>query len=590
MSSFELSEGSDYVKEFPGLKILAILLITIFAGACATDRPPSGGPPDKSPLTITASSPEPGSVNVSPRTIHIDFSNYVSKGSLVNSIFFSPIVPDYDVTVRGKEADIRIYSPLKPARTYTLTLKKSLKGVYGNQLDRSWSLAFSTGPVIDSGTLSGRVWTNRMAPASNITVMAYGPALKEAALPDTLTSLPDYIAQTDPTGNFHFENLGTGRYRLLAVNDKNGNLRFNPGKEEFGVTSSPSVECGASGLSFRLASSDTAATSLRSCRTINNREIEVTFSNKLTSRTFDLSAISIIDTAKGTAIPILGYFTPGREEEDATYRVLTGPMSGNELYRLAFAPQGSNRKPSELTFPGSSHTEKYPDLSLRILPADKTVNLLPETLRPEAGPSVELQFNLPVMESSLKPAVTLTSIINKAEHNVPVSISRVDPRTFSVRPSGGFVPAQDYRIRVNSAIVKSLVGGKSKDALIESRFSVAGAEQYGEISGTGSAPAPAVIIEARRPGTSTTYRTIVSTSAAGAFSFSLHNLPPGDYTVSGFITSSKGSIGPATQWKSGSALPFIPCDPFSATTVNVRAGWTEENIRLDIASPHPTGK
>ncbi|HWR00676.1 MAG TPA: Ig-like domain-containing protein [Chlorobaculum sp.] len=578
------------MKEFPGLKILAVLLISIFAGACATDRPPSGGPPDKSPLTITASSPEPGSVNVSPRTIHIDFSNYVSKGSLVNSIFFSPIVPDYDVTVHGKDADIRIYSPLKPGRTYTLTLKKSLKGVYGNQLDRSWALAFSTGPAIDGGTLGGKVWTNRMAPASNITVIAYGPASNEASLPDTLTSLPDYIAQTDQTGSFHFENLGTGHYRLLAVNDKNGNLRFDPGKEEFGVTSTLSVESGASGLSFRLASSDTAATSLRSCRTINNREIEVTFSNKLASRTFDLSAVSIIDTAKGESVPVLGYFTPGREEEDTTYRFLTGPMSGNALYRLSYATRTSNRKLSELTFPGSPHTEKYPELSLRILPADKTVNLLPETIRPEAGPSVELQFNLPVVESSLKPAVTLTSIINKAEHNLPFSISRVDPRTFSLRPSGGFEPAQDYRIRVNAAGVNSLVGGKSKDALIESRFSVAGPDQYGEISGTGSAPAPTVIIEARRPGTTTTYRTIVSTSASGAFSFSLHNLPPGDYTVSGFIPSPHGSTDPSTRWKSGSALPFVPCDPFSATTVNVRAGWTEENIRLDIPSPHPTSK
>ncbi|NTW51268.1 MAG: Ig-like domain-containing protein [Chlorobiaceae bacterium] len=577
------------MKEFPGLKILAILLISLFTGACATDRPPTGGPPDKTPLSVITSAPESGTVNVTPRTIHLEFNHYVSKGSLVNSIFFSPIIPDYDVTVHGKEADIRIYSPLKPGSTYTLTLQKSLKGVYGNQAERSWTLAFSTGPVIDSGKISGRVWTNRMAPASNITVMAYGPVSTGARLPDDLTSLPDYIAQTDQTGEFRFESLGSGRYRFLAVNDKNGDMRFNQGKEEFGVTSTPSVECGTSDLSFRLASSDAAATSLRSCRTINNREIELGFSNKLSAGTFDLNSVTISDISKGTIIPILAYFTPGRSAEDTTFRLLTGPMSGNAFYRIAFAPQGNRENSSELTFPGSTHDEKYPGLTLKIVPADKTVNLLPETVRPEAGSSVELQFNLPVEESSLRQAVSLISIRDKKEQEIPFSISRIDTRTFSVHASGGFEPGQEYRIKVLPALVTGLAGEKSRQVMVESLFSVAGPEQYGEISGTGKAEGPAVIIEARRPGFTTIYRTIANTTSGGAFSFSLHTLPPGEYTVSGFIPVNRPAIGSVTQWKSGSAQPYVPSDPFSAVWLNVRPGWTTENIRLDIPSPHPSG-
>jgi hypothetical protein len=575
------------VKEFPGLKILAILLISIFIGACATDKPPTGGPPDKSPLSVAASYPESGAVNVSPQIIRLDFSHFVSRGALMKSIFFSPIVPDYDVTIRGKEADIRLYSPLKPGRTYTLTLQKTLKGFYGQQLERSWTLAFSTGPVIDKGTIDGKVWTNRMAPASNITVMAFAPPYTNAALPDSLAPLPDYIAQTDPAGNFRFDNLGRSNYRLIAINDKNGNLRFANGKEEFGVPSAATVETGTTGLAIRLASGDNAAIALLSCRTINDRELEVTFSNNLVSRRFDVSAVSIKNVAKGTSIPVLGYFTTDRAEEETTYRLLTGPMSGGAIYRISFAPQGMKSKPSELTFTGEAHSENYPELSLRILPTDKTVNLLPELIRPESGPSVELQFNLPVVESSVEPAVTLTSIRKTAEQSVPYSITRSDNRTFSIHPSGGFEPGLDYRVDVRPGLVTGLVGSKSKDVRISSRFSIAGPDQYGEISGTGTASAPAVIIDARHPGSTTVYRTIARPSASGAFSFSLHSLPPGDYTVFAFIPTNPESVDPTTAWKSGSVRPFVPSEPFSAVTVNVRPGWTTENIRLDVLSSRP---
>ena len=578
------------MKEFPGLKILAILLISIFVGACATDKPPTGGPPDKSPLSVAASYPEPGAVNVSPQIIRLGFSHYVSRGALMKSIFFSPIVPDYDVTIHGKEADIRLYTPLKPGRTYTLTLQNTMKGVYGQQLERSWTLAFSTGPVIDKGTIDGKVWTNRMAPASNITVMAFAPPFTDATQPDSLAPLPDYIAQTDPAGNFRFENLGISSYRLIAVNDRNGNLRFANGKEEFGVPSTATVETGTTGLAFRLASGDNSSIALLSCRTINNRELEVTFSNNLASRKFDVSAISIRNIAKGSTIPVLGYFTSNRAEEETTYRLLTGPMSGGAIYRISFAPQGMKSKPSELTFTGDAHSENYPELALKVLPTDKTTNLMPELIRPESGPSVELQFNLPVVEASVEPAVTLTSIRKSAEQRVPFSITRSDNRTFSIHPSGGFESGLDYRVDVRPDLVTGLVGTKSKDVRISSRFSIAGADQYGEISGTGTTSAPAVVIDARHPGSTTVYRTIARPSASGTFSFSLHSLPPGDYTVCAFIPTNPESVDPLTAWKSGSVKPFVPSEPFAAVTVNVRPGWTTENVKLDIQSSQPSVK
>jgi len=576
------------VKKFPGLKILAILIISLFTAGCATDKPPTGGPPDKSALTVISSVPEPGATNIASGTIRLLFSHYVSRSELSKSLFFSPAIRDYEISIHGREASVRIYDPLKPDRTYTLTLQKSLKSFYGNTLERSWTLAFSTGPSINHGTIDGKVWSRLMAPASNITVMAFapGPAYSPA-------SAPDYITQTDGAGTFRFENIREGLYHIIAFNDKNSNLRLDPGKEEYGVTATPSIATGSTGVVLRLAPGDTSPTTLRSANPINNREIEITLSRPLPSRSFDLSALSIEDNADGTALPVLGYFTTSRAEEEATYYLLTGPMNPRSQYHIVFNPQKKLATPSELTILGNARPVEYPLLTLKILPPDKTVNALLDMIRPEAGPSIEMQFNIPVRESTIKPSVKLTSIRRDAtEELLPFAISRSDSRTWSIRPVPGFTPGMDYRLTVKPHGIEALTGSKSKDTVIVSRFSAAGPDQYGEITGTGTASAATAVVEARRTGTTATYRSVVRPSLQGAFSFAFHSLPPGNYTVSGFIPSDATTAGPATEWHSGTAWPFTPSDPFMALTAIVRAGWKTENIRLDIpaAKPYPETK
>ena len=577
------SEGRVFVKKFPGLKVLAILIVSLFTAGCATDKPPTGGPPDTSALTVISSDPEPGATNISPGTIRLLFSHYISGSELSKALFFSPAIRDYEISMHGKEAVVRVYDPLKPDQTYTLTLQKSLKSFYGNTLERSWILAFSTGGAINHGTIDGRVWTRLMAPASNITVMAFAPGNEESP-----SATPDYIVQTDASGTFRFENIREGRYHIIAFNDKNRNLHLDPAKEEFGVTATPFIATGSTGVALRLATGDTSPTTLRSANPVSNQEIEITFSRPLPSRSFDLTAIGIEDRAGGTSLPILGYFTTSRAEEEATYHLFTGPMNPRAQYHIVFRPQKNTATSSELTILGNVSRMEYPLLTLKILPSDKTSNVLLDMIRPEAGPSIEMQFNMPVKESTIKPSVTLTAIRrNATEELIPFSISRNDSRTWSIRPVSGFTPGMDYRVTVKPLGIAALTGGKSKDSVIVSRFSAAAPDQYGEITGTGHAAAATAVIEARRTGTTVAYRSIVKPSVQGTFSFDFHLLPPGNYTITGFIPSDAANAAPTTEWHSGTAWPFTPSDPFMALTVAVRAGWKTENIQLEIPATKP---
>lgn len=574
------------MRAFPGLKILFFPLLSFCLGACAVDRPPSGGPPDTSALTVTSSVPEPGAVEASTESIRLDFSHAVSREELSGSIFFSPAVENYRISTQGKHAVIHFDRPLKKNATWTLTLRKPLRSFYGaHQLEQSWSLAFSTGKTIMQGSIEGRIWNDRMAPAPDVTVAAYA-ITAEHALPGTAkpVSRPDYVTQSDASGNFALQNIAPGRYRIIAFSDANANLRPDFADEPFGVSSVPLVEPGMKTLALRLNTESLSTPSLRSCLTINDREIQITFSRPVAVRTVTPASLRIETTVNGTVLPVLGVFSPSRKNEESTFRVLTAPMDKETIYRIVRLPEIPGAESSALTFSGNARKESYPGLSVRILPSDGSSEVLPETIRSGSGGSAELQFNLPVIAASVGKAVTLTASGKNGEREETVTIDAIDSRTFSVRPADGFRQNTDYRLTVNTGRVQTPIGSKAETSAETSRFSTAAADAYGEISGTGTATAPFIILEARKSGTDAAQRLLIR-PVRGAFSFSFRTLPPGEYTITGFIPSASRQATTATRWSGGSTAPFVPSDPFAAVKIEVRPGWSTEKIRLDIPSP-----
>lgn len=578
------------MKEFPGLKVFVVLLFPLLVGACAVDRPPTGGSPDDTPLSITASIPENGTVMASPQTIRLDFSHYVSREALAKSIYFSPSVDDFEVSAHGREARIRIYSPLKQNRTYTLTLRNDLKSLYGDhRLNKSWGLSFSTGPVIDNGSIEGQVWTPRMSPAANVTVMAFSPA-NGTSLPGKQS--PHYITQTGPSGAFHFEHLAPGNYRIEAITDKNSNLRYDPASESFAVATAKAVDAsGATAIqpvNLRLSEDNQNSPALRSCRAINNREIELTFNRPIPSENLKLSSFAIENTATGKPLPVLAGFSLSRATEAIGWRLLTGGMDKNVWYRLRFS---DGKAPSELTFYANDRKDRYPALSLALIPANGSENVIAETIRPGSTPAAELHFNLPVVASSFTHGAVKLELIEPDDgpRAVPFTIETIDSRTYTIQPSGAFLPGRSYTLQVELSKVESITDDSATASkLVASSFTIAGKELYGEINGGGKVMGGArrIVIEARAQGSAFTKRLEATPSATtGKFSFSFTGLPAGRYVLSAFTPS-----GLSTSWNAGSVEPFTPADAFTAKTVEVRSGWSTDDIWLEIKSSQQTKK
>lgn len=161
------------MRVFRTVIFFTLLFALILLARCAVDVPPTGGPEDKTPPRVVAVFPDSGALRVQTNKLRVRFDKYIVTQSLRNALFFSPRIDDYEVESDGKEAEIILYEPLKPNRTYACTITKALTDTRGNSLAQSFTFAFSTGSTIDSGIISGVVYSAENRFIKGATVLAY---------------------------------------------------------------------------------------------------------------------------------------------------------------------------------------------------------------------------------------------------------------------------------------------------------------------------------------------------------------------------------------------------------------------------------
>ncbi len=253
-------------------RILTIFLVLLpgLAGGCASDRPPSGGPSKPAIVQVILSDPLPSSVNVSTQTIRLTFNHYVTIRQLLKGLIISPSVGEYDIAIRGRIAEIRVEHPLKKNQTYILSINKSRESnqgeTFATPLTR-YTMAFSTGAVIDNATISGKVINADFSPATNALILAFAEPDENIGKGDLLSRVPDYLVQAEASGSFSFNHISTGSYRVFAFNDRNHDGRYNPETEEIGLSSRAIAATGSYDLLFRLSRKNHETLSMAASKT-----------------------------------------------------------------------------------------------------------------------------------------------------------------------------------------------------------------------------------------------------------------------------------------------------------------------------------
>ena len=561
------------------MKICFILLLWLHGG-CASDRPPSGGPFDTTPLQVVFISPAPSSVNVSTDRIHLTFSHYISGRQLLDALHFSPSIGAYDIDVKGNQVEIKVFKPLEKNRTYVITIDKNLRDYRGRTFPAPYTLAFSTGPVLDTGIISGNVINADFSPAANALLLAFTERPDPSQAGTLLTREPDYLIQANGSGAFSFNNIGSGLYRIIAVNNRNNDLRFDSKTEEAGLSGVSVVPAGSSNLMLKIDAIQSNIDGLVSCLPLEQQLLEIKFARPLNITSFHPEKLEIHHAVTHALIPVVTWYSKNRSLFEREFLIVTDKLQANEHYIVSYSPNDGKGTIGTIPFYASSRPEGNHPVSITIAPENKSNPAYLDMAWPSLGKIVLIKLSAPLPESALSKAITLSEIGAGKKEPIHFSLMTIDPRTFALKPDSGFLPGRTYSVSVNPAATDK----SDKAKPVESQFRTAEKKDSGNISGTGHASGKYAVIEAKASGSALTYSTIALCDKNGTFRYTFPELPPGSYTVSAFIPSGTKQPVPYRQWDPGSIEPYRPAEPlgFFAESVKVRAGWTTEHIDIQI--------
>ncbi|MGL5889496.1 MAG: Ig-like domain-containing protein [Bacteroidia bacterium] len=211
----------------------AVLLL----GGCAQVVKPNGGPKDTRPPVAVEYTPDSAATNVNTQQIVIRFNEYVALSNVNEQLIISPpLLTPPEVSIRRKEIVIDFKDTLRANTTYTLSFGNSIRDITENNVLDNFRYVFSTGPVVDSLRIRGRVNDAfTLAGEKDVMVILYNTAADSA--PYKLR--PWYFTKTRQDGSFELTNLRAGTYKVVALTDKNANYRYDPAAgESFGFMDS----------------------------------------------------------------------------------------------------------------------------------------------------------------------------------------------------------------------------------------------------------------------------------------------------------------------------------------------------------------
>jgi hypothetical protein len=294
------------------MKVFRFLLLPLWylAMSCATQTTPMGGPKDSIPPTVIKYTPRENQKNFRDKQVVVEFSEPVVLNNPKDEIIIIPSVgKKTDFRLKGNTLIIEPEKPWKDTTTYNINFREGVKDLTEGNVAKDKKgggdlhLAFSTGPTIDTLSISGKVKNglDEKIP-ENITI-----ALYTADTFDIFEDIPEYFTKSNKQGNFSITNLKSNTYKLYAFDDKNKNLKAETRTEKFGFLSKPiRLDSAVKGLEIAMVNIDTRRPKLTSSR--NQSDINTIRFSK-----------SMIDYQIVTDTPVVSSFANNQTEIIAYY-------------------------------------------------------------------------------------------------------------------------------------------------------------------------------------------------------------------------------------------------------------------------------
>lgn len=343
-----------------GNHLLRLFLVFTLFG-CAVPRGPSGGPGDREGPWVVETFPPTGTVHFTGKKVSFRFNEYIDRNAFRKAVSVQPdLTMGFEIDF-GKFSGSVIFGDALPENTTIIVnLSTELTDANRNKLATPYTLALSTGAQIDQGKLTGKVLDFQTGrPPEFARVFLYSAS-------DSSYSQSRYRQMVDTAGTFRFEHIVPEPYRLLYLEDRNGNFALDsneyvqPFDAEFYPVEDDTV--GVDAGSVFVNKPDTTKPNILGVGSLSSQRLRIRFSEEIT----------LTDSARVVAEDSLGNARPGRmlyfepNDKSVGYVFFAKALSGAkyELSLRGFEDRAFNML--EETFSFSSNTQ--PDTtSLRII-------------------------------------------------------------------------------------------------------------------------------------------------------------------------------------------------------------------------------
>lgn len=207
------------------LSVTVITLTTALISCANMGQGPQGGRVDLNPPRLMKSTPALNQTNFKGNKIELIFDENVDVKDKSNKVIITPPQKRMPVIVSAnKKVTIELRDTLKENTTYTIDFTDAIQDNNENNPLENFSLSFSTGDVVDSLTISGKV----IQAEDNEFVKGYYVGLHSNLEDTAFTKTPfERISRTNDRGEFTIRGVAPGKYRLFALDDKNRDYMYD---------------------------------------------------------------------------------------------------------------------------------------------------------------------------------------------------------------------------------------------------------------------------------------------------------------------------------------------------------------------------
>ena len=467
---------------------LAALFSALLA-SCATQVAPTGGPEDKLPPRVAGVYPAPNTTNhPNELMVKLEFDEWINASIPRSAVSISPpIDKKLRFEVSGKTLVLSSRAELDTGTTYTITFAGGIKDLHGNALAKPFQVVFSTGAIIDSLTVSGRVLVNQaMArkkeyPSIGLFLLGEERASKHylekyrdtttkeiSKDPQLLKEPPLYVTRADSAGHFTLTGLKAGHYRVVAFVDGNGNQKIELSTEQVGLwTGDLNLTAESSDtLWIAVTDMDTTKLELESVTQPFANVLEASFTRNVyfDSAFADTANCHLISPEKKTLYPKLVYLSASTNRPQFYF---DPAPKGEVLYKFVcntakdsmFRPLDTLRNEVEWEWKKMESDTLPPKVS-GVKTNSKAKSLFPDD-------SLFVYFNKPKLDSLEQ---TFYVAINK--DTTQVQVTQIDPVRFAVEktaPSNTDITVNFLMGYMDTTLAAADSNGK-RDTVIELKY------------------------------------------------------------------------------------------------------------------------